>query len=397
METPSSPPAVIVPAAPARDAATLVDTIQRALRSAGLGSRSGVVRDVNDTIRQALAAAGLLDRRATSRAPAEAVEVGARRASPPDRADVVAKDQPGADPAVATPGEFVTRGHANAAGARAYKLYVPRNYRGLPAPLIVMLHGCKQNPDDFAAGTRMNELADRHGFLVVYPEQSANANGLHCWNWFNADDQARDRGEPASIAGITRDVVSRYSVDERRVFIAGMSAGAAMAVVLGATYPDVYRAVGAHSGLPYGAAHDVPSAFAAMRGTPPRVSIWNRGSTALRGRAEGAHRVPTIVFHGDRDKTVTLGNGHEIFRQAASGSTSAVQDNAWAKEVRQGVANGRAYTRSVHTDASGRPRVEQWVLHGAGHAWSGGAPQGSYTDAIGPDASAEMVRFFMAQ
>jgi len=166
----------------------------------------------------------------------------------------------------AKPGQFVTRTYSDTAGTRVYKLYIPKNYNGECVPMLVMLHGCTQDPDDFAVGTRMNELADRHGFIVVYPAQSATANGSNCWNWFNAKDQARDRGEPSLIAGITREVASTYRVDGKRIFVAGLSAGAAMAVILGVTYPELYAAIGAHSGLPYGAAHDMPSAFAIMRG-----------------------------------------------------------------------------------------------------------------------------------
>ena len=165
-------------------------------------------------------------------------------------------------------GEFVSRSFTNHAGTRTYKLYVPASYSGepgKPVPAVVMLHGCTQSPDDFAAGTRMNVLAEQHGFLVIYPAQAASANGSKCWNWFRSEDQRRDRGEPALIAGITRKVVANYHVDERRILVAGLSSGAAMAVILGTTYPDTYAAVGAHSGLPYGAAHSMASAFGAMK------------------------------------------------------------------------------------------------------------------------------------
>jgi poly(hydroxyalkanoate) depolymerase family esterase len=253
-------------------------------------------------------------------------------------------------------------------------------------PLLVMLHGCTQSPDDFAAGTRMNAWADVHGFLVVYPAQSANANGSNCWNWFRTGDQARDSGEPSLIAGITREVAAAYTVDARRIFVAGMSAGGAMAVVLGATYPDLYAAIGAHSGLPYGAAHDTPSAFAAMK---------RRGVGAGPANRAVARAIPTIVFHGDRDHTVDAGNGAEIVERA----TAARSDRQELRtQVHTGnAAGGRSYSRTEYVDGANRPVVEQWVLHGAGHAWSGGSPSGSFTDARGPDASAEMIRFFYAQ
>jgi poly(hydroxyalkanoate) depolymerase family esterase len=260
-----------------------------------------------------------------------------------------------------------------------------------------MLHGCTQNPEDFAAGTRMNELADKHAFLVAYPAQSANANGSNCWNWFNASDQARDRGEPSLIAGITREVASSYRVDEQRIFVAGLSAGAAMAVILGATYPELFAGVGAHSGLPYGAADDVPSAFAAMRGgSGPifrRRGLRSRASTP---RVVPTRAPPTIVFHGDHDTTVHADNGSEIVAQAIT--LGRAQTGCLKKSVQGRVsANGRECTITIYRDSMMRPCIEQWVLHGAGHAWSGGCSNGSYIDERGPDASAEMVRFFLAQ
>jgi poly(hydroxyalkanoate) depolymerase family esterase len=243
---------------------------------------------------------------------------------------------------------------------------------------VVMLHGCTQSPDDFAAGTRMNQLADAHGFLVAYPAQTARANGSKCWNWFRSGDQAHGRGEPALIAGIARQVASDYRIDPRRVFVAGLSAGAAMAVILGHAYPEVFAAVGAHSGLPFAAAHDVASAFTAMKAGPT-------GARSVHG---GAASVPTIVFHGDADHTVAIGNGDGIIRDATA--------NSVASPAQTGVApGGRSYTRQVFTDAIGRPRAEYWRLQGAGHAWSGGSAQGTYTDPSGPDASAEMLRFFL--
>jgi poly(hydroxyalkanoate) depolymerase family esterase len=287
----------------------------------------------------------------------------------------------------AMPGKFVDGSYSNAAGTRTYKLYVPKNYAGKPMPLLVMLHGCTQDPDDFAAGTRMNSLADRHGFLVVYPAQSTAANDGKCWNWFTEKNQVRDRGEPSIIAGITREVAARYAVDERRIYVAGMSAGAAMAVIMGATYPDLYAAVGAHSGLPYRAAHSAFSAFAAMQG--------NGASPADSPSPPGRRSIPTIVFHGDHDAMVNAGNGADIVDQAVS--LAAAEYGPLQKTVgERSSANGRDYTTTVYRAAPANPLVEQWVLHGARHAWSGGSPEGSYTDETGPDASAEMVRFFLS-
>ena len=282
------------------------------------------------------------------------------------------------------PGEFIERSFTGAAGTRTYKIYVPARYAGASSenvPMVVMLHGCTQSPDDFAAGTRMNTFADEHGFVVIYPAQSASANIQKCWNWFRTEDQAREVGEPAIIAGITREVASTYPIDKRRIFVAGMSAGAAMAVILGTTYPDLFAAVGAHSGLAYGAAHDLPSAFGAMHG----------GSDLPRAMPDAGVAVPTIVFHGDGDHTVDAHNATTIVEQA-----TARHDNANLREdATTGIAaGGRTYSRTAYTDMSDRVVAEQWTLHGAGHAWSGGSAAGSFTDARGPDASKEMIRFF---
>jgi poly(hydroxyalkanoate) depolymerase family esterase len=292
------------------------------------------------------------------------------------------------EPEVALAGRFVAGSFTNRAGTRAYKLYVPSGAEGRALPLLVMLHGCTQGADDLAAGTRMNELAESGSFFVVYPEQSANANGQRCWNWFKADDQRRDSGEPSIIAGITRQIAATQPVDTQRIYVAGMSAGGAMAVIMGATFPDLYAAVGVHSGLAYGAAHDMPSAFMAMKqGAPDPAQGKTRAAQAARA-VDFTRSVPTIVFHGDRDGTVHPRNGEQVLHQWADGAGRAT--------VRQGqVSGGRAYTRSVYQDAEGQPVAERWVVHGAGHAWSGGSSRGSYTDPHGPDASTEMVRFFL--
>jgi poly(hydroxyalkanoate) depolymerase family esterase len=271
---------------------------------------------------------------------------------------------------------FKERTYANEAGSRAYKLYIPSRYRGEPLPLIVMLHGCKQSPDDFAAGTQMNELAEEQGFLVAYPAQPSSANPAKCWNWFSAGDQLRDRGEPSLIAGITRQIIRDVAVDPTRVYIAGLSAGGAAAAIMGLAYPDLYAAIGVHSGLACGAAKDMPSAFAAMRQGGPRLM-------------EAAKLpLPTIVFHGDRDTTVSPVNGDQVIAQSKAAAEFHLTIN------RGQSAGGINYTQTVQADGSGCPILEQWVLHGAGHAWSGGSPAGSYTDPRGPDASREMLRFF---
>jgi poly(hydroxyalkanoate) depolymerase family esterase len=287
--------------------------------------------------------------------------------------------------------QFVAGSYSDRAGSRAYKLYIPSSYRrGQAIPLVVMLHGCTQSPDDFATGTRMNALAEEHTCLVVYPEQAASANASKCWNWFSPGDQRRGHGEPSLIAGITRQIMRDYSVDQRRVYVAGLSAGGAAAAIMGMTYPDLYAAIGVHSGLACGAASDLPSAFAAMR-QAKRVTI-NRAGDAL--RAEGYGRsVPTIVFHGDQDTIVHPGNGDAVIARAKETTTPDLQ-----LSVQHGrVPGGHAYSRTVQHDASGRAILEQWIIHGAGHAWSGGSPAGSYTDPRGPDAAREMLRFFLDQ
>jgi poly(hydroxyalkanoate) depolymerase family esterase len=281
---------------------------------------------------------------------------------------------------------FIERSYTNAAGTRSYKLYVPSGYVGQAVPLIVMLHGCTQNPDDFATGTRMNGLAEEHTFLVAYPAQSGNANMQKCWNWFQATDQQRGRGEPSVIAGITKQVMDEYEVEEGRVYIAGMSAGGAMAAILGATYPDLYAAVGVHSGLAPGSAHDLSSAFTAMRqGGPVVAPPGNSG--------QGKKVLPTIIFHGDGDTTVHPRNSERLLAHLDAGKQNGSSPRVNTR--RGGVPGGHEYTRFTYKDASGRDLVERWSVHGLGHAWSGGSYPGSYTDPKGPDASAEMVRFFL--
>jgi poly(hydroxyalkanoate) depolymerase family esterase len=284
-----------------------------------------------------------------------------------------------ATPSLPEGARFEEHSFANKAGRRTYKLYVPSRYNGAPLPLLVMLHGCTQSPDDFAAGTRMNELAEEHSFLVAYPAQAQSANISKCWNWFN--DQRRDHGEPSLLAGITRQIMHDLSVEPARVFVAGLSAGGAAAAILGMTYPELYAGIGVHSGLACGAARDMPSAFAAMRqGNPaPAAATYGRG----------AGTVPTIVFHGDGDKTVNSVNGDQIIAQSRDTMNLATT-------ISHGKASGgMSYTRTIQTDDTGRSILEQWVVHGAGHAWSGGSTSGSYTDPRGPDASREMVRFFL--
>jgi poly(hydroxyalkanoate) depolymerase family esterase len=275
-------------------------------------------------------------------------------------------------------GQFLDFSYTNPVGTRTYKLYVPTGYSGQSVSLIVMLHGGTQGLGDFAAGTRMNELAERDTFLVAYPEQASSANPMKYWNWFEPGDQVRGAGEPSLIAGITQQIMSAYSVDASRVYVAGFSAGGAMAAVMAGTYSDLYAAVGVHSGLPHGAAHDVPSAFAAM----------SHGPTTCARRAGRA--VPLIVFHGDQDPIVGRVNADclvaDALQTAGPGALSSTMPGR--------VPDGHAYTRALYKNANGETLAEQWIIHDAGHAWSGGSANGSYTDSRGPDASTELIRFF---
>ena len=286
----------------------------------------------------------------------------------------------GPAPDVSAGGSFAGRTYTNRAGSRGYRLYVPDGYVGQEVALVVMLHGCTQSPEDFAAGTRMNTLAEERTFLVAYPEQDAGANGSRCWNWFRDADQRRGRGEPSIISGITCEVLGNYNVAPGRVYVAGMSAGGARAAILGAAYPDLYAAVGVHSGLAPGAARDLPSALSAMR----------QGNSVAAPSSGAGGMPPLIAFHGDRDRTVHPRNAEHLLARCLPATEPETP-----VAVKQGqVPGGYAYTRLAHRDRGGRTLAERWTVHGLGHAWSGGSPGGSYTDPKGPDASAEMVRFF---
>jgi len=275
-------------------------------------------------------------------------------------------------------GRWVSGTYAGQAGTRAYKLYVPSRYQGQSLPLLVMLHGCTQSADDFAAGTRMNFLAESEGFLVVYPEQAAGANANRCWNWFRPADQQRDQGEPSLIADISRQVMAEHQVDASRVYVAGLSAGAAMAAIIAAVYPDLFAAVGVHSGLVRGSAHDLPSALQAMQHGRPQA-----------GPPAAGQAIPLILFQGDQDSTVDPRNAEEFIRVWSHGRSQPQVTS------RQGQApGGRTYTCTVYQDLSGQAVVERWTVHGASHAWAGGSVNGSFTDPAGPEASKELVRFF---
>ncbi|MCB4801663.1 poly(hydroxyalkanoate) depolymerase family esterase [Methylobacterium brachiatum] len=291
---------------------------------------------------------------------------------------------PARPPAPRTPAEsrFVALSHAEPAGSRDYKLFIP-GHPAEPAPLVVMLHGCTQNPDDFAAGTGMNALAERAGFFVAYPAQSRQAHVQRCWNWYEPRDQRRESGEAAIIAGITRAVMAAHPIDPTRVYIAGMSAGGAAALNIARAYPDLYAAVGVHSGLAAGCARDLGSALMAMQVGAPGL-----GTAPSFGAAPVGQRIPTIVFHGEDDGTVSVRNADQVLAQANVAGLTA------RSETFEG--RGHPFTRTRYQDEAGRVMVEDWRVRGAGHAWSGGRPEGSYTDTDGPDASRAMLDFFAA-
>ncbi|WP_331435350.1 PHB depolymerase family esterase [Paracoccus halophilus] len=269
--------------------------------------------------------------------------------------------RPGGEIRVPEGARYERRHHAGAAGSRNYTLYIPTDRPEGVRGLILMLHGCTQSPDDFARGTRMNDAAEKAGYIVAYPEQSRAHNMQSCWNWFRPEDQARGQGEPGILAGIARDLLAEFDLPEGRAFVAGLSAGGAMAAIMTEAYPDLFAAAGVHSGLPAGAASDVTSAFAAMQG---------QGNAPIR---QGP--TPMIVFHGTADATVAPINGDRLV--TASGIETGHE------------GNGRRWSRLIASNGS-----ELWRVAQAGHAWCGGDPAGSHTDPLGPDASTEMVRFF---
>ena len=225
----------------------------------------------------------------------------------------------------------------------------------------------------------MNEVAERHGLVIAYPGQTQSDNAQACWNWFRPSDQRRDQGEPMIIAGLTRDLVAEFTIDPERVFVAGFSAGAAMADVMAETYPDLFAAAGVHSGLPFGSARDVVSAFAAMRGETFATAASTSGSRDDR-------LVRRIVFHGSSDHTVHPSNARRIIAGDHQGDAERETSHA---------ADGRRYERAIWRAPDGTHAAELWLIEGAGHAWAGGRPGASYTDPAGPDASGEMIRFFL--
>jgi poly(hydroxyalkanoate) depolymerase family esterase len=295
-------------------------------------------------------------------------------------------------------------GRASSSGHRAplTLVHVPRGLDpATPAPLVCMLHGCTQDPASFAAATLMNDAADHLGFVVVYPGQNRGDNPQGCWNWFLPEHQRRDAGEPAAIAGIVGDLIetnAQCTVDPGRVFVAGLSSGGAMAVILASCYPDIFAAVAVHSGLAYSSATSMSSAFDVMaRGAGDAVAQGRAASAAMGHRARP---VPSIVIHGSADRTVTSANAVNVLRQTMTANHLAApetcdHDVAHPTTSWRGQADrGRSYTRSRWTDSHGALMHELLEIDGLGHAWSGGAAGGSYTDPQGPSATEAICTFF---
>ncbi len=332
-----------------------------------------------DIIQQALAQAGLLTPQQETATPSQEPDFVDLN-PPPAWSLPKSRPRPATKSSSRLPGRFIAGSHGGEAGSRRYKLYIPAKPAEGRRPLVVMLHGCTQNPDDFAVGTGMNALAEEFGFLVLYPEQDGRANHNRCWNWFEPGHQARDAGEPGILAGMTRDVMREFDAEPSQVFVAGMSAGGAMAAVLGAEYPELFAAIGVHSGLPAGSARDIITGLQAMKKP---------------GRARSLREaVPVIVFHGDADHVVNQGNGEAVLKQfvGAHAGLRATPLQASETETTQG---GRRATHRTWRDEEGRAMAEHWVVHGAGHTWAGGDAAGSHTDALGPNASREILRFFL--
>jgi poly(hydroxyalkanoate) depolymerase family esterase len=278
---------------------------------------------------------------------------------------------------------FSARKFHAASGSLDYKLYVPADHGNRDLALVMMLHGCTQNPDDFARGTQMNRLADEFGLIVAYPHQPRTANAQGCWNWFEARHQQRGSGEPAVLSALAQEIAREFKIAPDRTFVAGLSAGGAMADVLASTHPDVFAGAGIHSGLPHGAACDLVSAFGAMKGGP---AVPRQSGQAGGGRAPAIRK---IIFHGAADGTVNASNGLQILHQIRRDRRDV------AEMTTDTTVNGRRVTRTTLDGPDGTALAEHWLVHGIGHAWSGGDQGGSFVEAAGPDASREMIRFFL--
>lgn len=302
-----------------------------------------------------------------------------------------------AQTAAAAPGRVLEAVHEGPEGARPYRLYLPAGHDAATArPLLVMLHGCTQNPGDLARGTRADALAEEHGFLVLYPQQTAEHHPQKCWNWFLPAHQERGGGEPAILAGMIRAVAAEHGADPARIYLAGISAGGSMVSILGAAYPELFAGLAVHSALAYRAARDLGTALAAMREGGPDPD--EQGRRVLKAMGERARALPVIVFHGREDPVVRAVNGEQTAAQWAAANVLADPSlGALSADTTRGEAGGRGYERVAYRATDGRTLLERWIVDGLAHAWSGGSAEGSWTDPLGPDAMREMVRFFLSR
>ncbi len=293
--------------------------------------------------------------------------------------------------------------YKDASGDYPYFMYTPTTYHlGTAVPLLVLLHGCTQTAADYAAGTGMNQLAEQYGFIVVYPQQTRMSNRTLCWNWFKTSHQFRDRGEPAIIAHMVQAIkesTSQWTIDSSRVYVVGASAGAAMAVILGATYPDIFAAIGVHSGVEYQAVTNIISGLTVMRRGGPDPE--KQGRKAYEAMGSYKRMMPTIVFQGTHDKIVRPTNGDQVVQQWMQTNHLASQglyvaDFKYPTTTTSGqVPGGYSYTVYTWKDHTGKEVQQYWKILGLGHAWSGGNPAVSHTDPQGPNASEAMYQFFM--
>tara|TARA_R110002049_G_scaffold81927_1_gene208354 strand:- start:485 stop:1549 length:1065 start_codon:yes stop_codon:yes gene_type:complete len=342
-------------------------------------TRQGDLTAAMQTIQKALAL-DAIDKPGTHDAPIDTTG----DTEPPYTIDQKLHEKPGQDAesyitAKDTESAIIRKTFGTGVQERPYRLFIPARPEAEPIPLIVMLHGCTQSTDDFANGTMMDEIAQKHGLAVLYPGQSRRTSSNLCWNWFKHNHQGRGHGEPALLAKLTSDICLQHGFDESRVFVAGLSAGGAMAAILGKAYPDIFSGVAIHSGLASGVAHDLPSALQAMNNGAPSVST--RSSDPM---------PRTIVFHGDSDRIVNPVNGDQIARQCTDAMRSMP-----IRETESGQTNGRQWTVTRARNSMREIAMEHWVITGLGHAWSGGNSAGSYSDEKGPCASELIVKFFL--
>lgn len=301
----------------------------------------------------------------------------------------------------AASGSFERYSYTNAAGTRTYKVYVPARYDGAPTPLLVDLHGCGSNADEESRWSRFNELAEAFGLLVAYPEQDPNANGSRCWNWFLEEHHQRDAGEPSIIAGITRAVMDRWNVDARRVYLAGISAGGAMADIMAVTYPDLYAAAMIYAGCEYQGGPTCLGATGTLSGD-------ESGARSIAAMGAHARAVPVFVIQGDADPVVPPGNAELVVGQFLA-IADTVDDGANDGSVSRTPAStstgaspeGATYEVDQYRDAAGCLLVERWLIHGMGHMWSNAESNGSARDALltfptGPDVSAPTIEFLLS-